>query len=463
MPPSLALFLWLLLLLALLRWDPASDFKASRTLWVPTIWMVILGSRLPSQWLGVQGTSAADVYQEGNLLDRTIYVILILVALAILHARSMRWDSVMKRNLALVAFLAFTFLSIAWSDFPFVALKRWIRDFGGYLMILIVLTDPRPVEAVNYVLRRLCYLLIPLSVVLIKYYPEIGKGYSEWIGAADFHGVTLNKNLLGIVCLISGIFFLWDTLNRWRDRKDRRIRRVLVVNAVFMAMTLWLLNLAHSATSQVCLLLGCLIIVAGHSRPLRRNPGVLRVMLPTALCLYLFLEFAFNITDAVIYALGRDTTLTGRTELWTDLLNIGTNPLFGAGYESFWLGDRLTAIWARHTWRPNQAHNGYLEVYLNLGLIGLALLVTFLISSYRTISGRLASAPHFALLGLTMWTVLLAYNVTEAAFKSQLVWFIFLLGAMTAPALSARRSWLRTFPSRARQSLAGEPISRPPQ
>ena len=42
-------------------------------------------------------------------------------------------------------------------------------------MILVALSDPRPLEAVRAVLRRLCYLLISLSVVLVKYYPEIGR------------------------------------------------------------------------------------------------------------------------------------------------------------------------------------------------------------------------------------------------------------------------------------------------
>lgn len=54
MPPSLALFLWFILLVALLRFDPAKDSGTSLALWVPVTWMFILGTRLPSQWLGGQ-------------------------------------------------------------------------------------------------------------------------------------------------------------------------------------------------------------------------------------------------------------------------------------------------------------------------------------------------------------------------------------------------------------------------
>jgi len=43
------------------------------------------------------------------------------------------------------------------------------------------------------------------------------------------------------------------------------------------------------------------------------------------------------------------------------------NPWIGAGFESFWLGPRLNKLWAQYNFMPNQAHNGYIEIYLNLG------------------------------------------------------------------------------------------------
>ena len=74
-------------------------------------------------------------------------------------------------------------------------------------------------------------------------------------------------------------------------------------------------------------------------------------------------------------ASGRDATLTGRTGIWQTVLNEPNNPLLGTGYASFWLGDRLQRIWALYPRTPLlQAHNGYFEVYLNLGMVGVALL-----------------------------------------------------------------------------------------
>jgi O-antigen ligase len=113
-------------------------------------------------------------------------------------------------------------------------------------------------------------------------------------------------------------------------------------------------------------------------------------------------------------------------------LGMHTNWLLGTGYETFWLGPRLQTVWAKFA-VVNEAHNGYLEIYLNLGLMGLFLLGGFLLASYRTICRRLMPHSGFGSLTLTLWTVLLFYNVTEAAFKGQLMWLIFLLGAIPLP------------------------------
>ena len=137
-------------------------------------------------------------------------------------------------------------MSVFWSDFPFVAFKRWFRDLGNYLVILVALSDPRSVGGYPHCyFDRLCYLLIPLSVVLIKYYPAIGKSWDPWTGVAQYSGATTGKNMLGVLCLVSGLFFFWDTVTRWADRKERTDETDHLVNVAFIAMTLWLLDICQ--------------------------------------------------------------------------------------------------------------------------------------------------------------------------------------------------------------------------
>ena len=209
------------------------------------------------------------------------------------------------RNATLMAFLLFALVSVCWSDFPFVAFKRWFRDLGNYLVILVVLSDPRPLEAVRTVLRRLSYLLVPLSILLNKYFPQLSKQYDVWTGVGYYVGATTSKNMLGLLCLTSGLFFFWDTMTRWPERKQQKTGRIILVNVAFFAMTLWLLHLAQSTTSSVCLVLGCLVITAAHSKVFRRHPKFLKVLIPASFCLYLILDFGFDMNGKMAGAVGR--------------------------------------------------------------------------------------------------------------------------------------------------------------
>src|SRR4029077_1155320 len=131
------------------------------------------------------------------------------------------WGAFFTRNPLIVAYVLFALVSVLWSDFPFSAFRKWFRDLGNYAMILVAISDPRPLEAIRTLLRRLGYLLIPLSVMLIKYFPDIAREYDPWTGAQTFSGATTSKNMLGIICLVCGTYFFWDIVVRLHNRKDR--------------------------------------------------------------------------------------------------------------------------------------------------------------------------------------------------------------------------------------------------
>lgn len=434
MPPALALLASCAFLIILFRHDPANTRAHSPALWLPLTWMFFTGSRLPAQWLGLMPGNAAMAFEEGSALDRTLFLVFTLVGLAVLARRRLKPSDVFARNVALIVFLVFALASAVWSDYVFITFKRWIRDVGLYVMLLVVLSDPRPLDALSIVLRRLSFLLIVLSVLCVKYYRDIGVAYNPWTGVPEYMGVTTSKNMLGAVCVISGMYFFWDALERWPERKVRSTRWVLLIDIAFIAMTLWLLRLSQSATSNVCLVLGCLIIKIARTRWAKNNVRRLTRTILFALAAYAVLEFGFDFSSTVAPLLGRDPTLTGRTGLWQAVLAVQTNPLVGVGYQSFWLGDRMASV-ARSTRAGflNESHNGYLEVYLNLGIIGLALIAAVLISGYRTIRARLALSPHLGAFGLAIWTVMLIYNFTEAAFVASLMWWVFLLFIIVVP------------------------------
>ena len=210
--------------------------------------------------------------------------------------------------------------------------------------------------------------------------------------------------MLGVLCLVSGLFFFWDTVTRWADRKERRTRRIILVNIAFIAMTLWLFNISNSTTSSVCLVLGCLVIAAAHSKAVQAPPRFSQGADSSRnSVLYLILAFGFgmDISAVVAEAVGKDPTLTDRTKIWSFLS--ACTPIRSLAPDtraSGWALDSNCSGRMPALGRINEAHNGYLEVYLNLGIVGLFLLGWFLIASYRTICRRLESFSSLGSLSL---------------------------------------------------------------
>ena len=433
MPPSLALLLWFVLVVGLLWFDPAKEPRVSAALWVPLAYMFFMASRQPVQWIsgevGASATAMADALEQGDPLNRTVALVLLFLGIAILVSRSFRWGNFFRQNWALTAYLFFALVSVLWSDFPFLAFKKWSRDLGNYVMVLVVISDLLPLEALSTLLRRVGYLLIPLSVVLIKYFPALARQYDPWTGEVTYCGATMSKNMLGILCLVCGIYFFWDTVVRWPHRKDRLQKRVILVNAALIYLTWWLLITCNSATSLTCLIIACLVILAAHSKVIQRQPRILSVGIPVIFLTYVLLFFGLGLHQTFADAVGR-TSLSGRTEIWRIVLSQHTNPLLGAGYESFWLGPRLERIWTSDMGTINEAHNGYLEVYLNLGYVGLFLLFLFVAAVYRNICKKLKPFSSIASLALAIWTAFVFHNTTEADFRSGLMWLVLVLAAL---------------------------------
>jgi hypothetical protein len=457
MPPSVGLALWVILIIGFLRFDPARPAGASPALWPPLIWMFILGSRLPAQWFsGDPNMAGGRALEDGNPIDRNIQLLLIAIALGLLSSRSFQWRAFFTSNKILSVFLVFALISASWSDFPMVALKRWFRDFGNYLMVLVVLSDRNPGEAFVTVVRRLCAILISLSVLLIKYYPQIGRGYDSWTGAAVYNGVTTSKYILAVLCLISGVYFFWDTVARWHASGFRRAKSTILVNGAFLVMTLWVLNLADGATCRVCLIFACSIIIAAKTRIIKKSPMLLKAVLPIIACMSLFLVFGVDMKATIAEAVGRNPTFTDRTLLWAYLLTMHVDPILGTGYETFWLGPRLEELWSVFAFMPNQAHNGFLEVYLNLGLMGVLLAVGVMAATYKTICKMPLAAPmSMAPLSLALWTVLPICSITTAVFfKSEILWVVFLLTCISVP--KRRQSMFRTPDAEGRNGVVDE-------
>ncbi len=436
MPPGLAAGVFAIGIVMLFRLDRPKTETAgvSLALWIPTTWILIAGSRMVSEWFqtGPQMKSP-EQYLDGSPIDRFVLTVLLAAGLTTLLVRRRRAATVLMANAPIVLFFLYCAISVSWSDYPDIAFKRWMKAVGDFVMVLVVLTEADPRMAVKRLLARAAFVLIPLSVLFIKYYPELGRGYDRWTWSPYYAGVATGKNALGYICLVLGIGSLWRWLAAFRSEDGKPAAGPLVAHGAVLAMIVWLFWKADSATSLACFLLGgSLLWIAGLRRSTRTGP-VATVFIGLLILLAASVLFLSSGTG-LVEAMGRDTTLTGRTDLWDQLLRIPVDPLFGTGFESFWLGERVEAFWRTYWWHPNQAHNGYLEIFLNLGWMGLALLAAVVAGAGRNIRRAFRRDPETARLCLAYLAVALLYNLTEAAFKSfHLMWFAFLLAAAAHP------------------------------
>lgn len=431
LPPIAALLLTVAFCWFLFWRESKEKVKVSNALWIPLIWFWISGSRFVSQWLTL-GSNAWPFEEDGSPIDAVVFLVLIISGLYILSRRRVSLKEFVRNNRWLAIFLLYGLIAILWSQFPFVASKRWIKVLGHPIMTLVVLTDPNPQEAVRRLLKRSAYFLIPFSVLFIKYYPQFGRGFDLWTGEATNQGVTHSKNELGYDCMISGLFFFWNLLQALKIKDREARRKELLLSIVFLGMIWWLLRQSSSATSLTCMLVGvCTILVLRLPFVSKRRIGIYVVI---AVVAFAVAEGLFGVYGNVVQFLGRDPTLTDRTEVWKDAMQLQPNPLLGAGFESFWLGDRLTKLWAKWWWRPIQAHNGYIETYLNLGFVGLVILTGVIIGTFWKMRNDVQKRFEFGSLRLAFLFTILVYNFTEATFKGvHIVWTLFYLFAIDYP------------------------------
>jgi len=207
----------------------------------------------------------------------------------------------------------------------------------------------------------------------------------------------------------------------------------LAAQVILLAMIFWLFWMANSMTSLLCFLMAAILLVSTSFRRVVRNPWVVHLLIAMMLATSLSTLFLGTGSDFV-KTVGRDPTLTGRTEVWSSVLALARNPWFGTGFESFWLGPRIEKLWDIFWWHPNEAHSGYIELYLNLGWVGIALFSLILVTGYRKVISAVRQSPEEGRLRLAFLFTAVAYNCTESAIGAMHpVWICLLLATVSVP------------------------------
>lgn len=418
MPSLIALVLCAGFVIFLLRPEPRQAPAVTRALWIPIIWMLYIASKPIGIWFQAESSNP----DAGSPMDRAFLTVLMLLALAVIVQRKTPGMAVLRENPWLMALIVFMLVSVIWSPIPGISFKRWIREFQAVLMALVVFSEPSPRQALESLLRRTTYILIPFSLVLIKYFPRYGVEYGRWSGAQEWLGVAQQKNSLASMCIISGVFLIWSLFRRWKKIGPPAGKYQTGAEGLLLLLTFYLLggpshSVFYSATSAYALVAGLLccawIFLRKKSKKSLPAGPLLAVM---SFIIILGVATVFVGGSGIRFAAssaGRDATLTGRTLVWTSLLPVVLrSPFVGLGFGGFWTSK------TRDIFRISGAHSGYLDILLGIGFIGLILAAMFLLSSCRKAHRELSQDFYWGLLWLCYLMMSVVHNIGESSLDS---------------------------------------------
>jgi exopolysaccharide production protein ExoQ len=417
--------------IAALFWlDRDRSARTSKALWLSIIWVAQAGSRPLSEWLNfdVAAEEVPGQLPTGSLFDQLLGTALIVGGAIVLYRRRELVKGLLKSSWPIVLYFSFALISLLWSDFASWGFKRWVKALGDVIMVLIVVSDPEPIIAVKRFFSRIGFVLLPVSVLLINEYPDIGQSFGLNTGVAT------NKNTLGDVIFLVMLASLWQILTLIRNTNESNRAGRLLAQCVLFGVGIKLLYLAQCATAVACAVLGSALMIATSVPILRRRPAAVHALVVCLLMFGVLFKFAGG-SSAVTGALGRGSDLTGRTRIWDILIPMVPSKIGGAGFETFWVGQRVALIF-KLVGGPHmtmESHNGYIEVYLNLGWIGVGILVMILLLGYAKAVKVFRRDSALGALLLAYVATAVAYNYSEAGFRIlSIEWFCLLLSVIMA-------------------------------
>jgi exopolysaccharide production protein ExoQ len=282
----------------------------------------------------------------------------------------------------LMALLALAFASMLWSIDPGATVRRavWLMLSMAFALYLAWRNDWMQ-------LFRVCAIawgvMIAGSIVLSVVTPSIGVNTVTHPGA--WNGLWTHKNTLGGIMAVGVPIMLAGAL-----ATKQRYFYALAAGAFLLVL------MSTSKTSLLASLLGVSVLMAGVVA--RRGPfQALVVIFGAAFAAILGASVMLMAPELLVSLIGRDLTFTGRTDIWHAAETaVAARPWFGYGYGAFWLDPNGPVFYLRETvqWDVPSAHNGWLELALGVGQVGIALFALhYAVTAFRAVRA-LGSAPR---------------------------------------------------------------------
>jgi len=352
--------------------------------------------------------------------------------------------------IAIVALVGLAFASRYWSIDFVTTMRRVIAlaiSCGFALYLGAVFRGPH----LPRLLMHTALVMAVGSLVMVFAFPAIG--VHQYENAGLWRGLWYEKNQMGAVMVIGAT----AAAACLASPDPRRL-----IPALALILSVGLVLATQSKTSLLCLLVGIGLI--GGLYIMRRGGPVVTVV--AVWCAVVAAGLGLWIWDThsveLLEVLGKDPSLTGRTDIWDSLMRkVADRPWTGYGYGAFWgrIGESVPADWVRKEtgWLVPSAHNGWIDLLVQLGwpgavLVGALMAATMVIAVLR--SFRAGLQEGWWSLGFVAAFLVLSLSESILMAHQGLPWVLF-LAAMTRAALPSSaqaRATLVEKPRRAYQT-----------
>jgi exopolysaccharide production protein ExoQ len=359
-----------------------------------------------------------DEGDTDSALLRLAFLSIYLITFVLLGFRLPRTVAYLKTNWWLLFLIGLVIFSISWSSLPELTFRKAISLIGTsafalYLASRYSFEEQLKIYGWSFGIGLFFSFLFALVIPTYGIMPS-----------GDWRGIYPHKNGLGEAMFMSFLTFYFLSISA---KQYRTLCKICCLLSVLIIL------LAHSATSLISVMFifttaQALKLVSFKSK--RSVFAFLLLLILIALSLFLVMinfHTILNVYD-------RDITLTGRTPLWADLWGfIQQKPWLGYGFSTFFSsGHRETdIIWKVHTWIPPHAHNGFIQIWLDIGVIGLAVFsVSYIGCIFNALFKYLLSKELKMLWIFLLLLYTIFFNLTEVSFLSQSTLWILSLAAI---------------------------------
>ncbi|MDY6900051.1 MAG: O-antigen ligase [Cyanobacteriota bacterium] len=359
---------------------------------------------------------------SGDTNTSLILVLFFLNYLVTFFLLVLRWKKVikvMKKEKIIILLVGIAVFSFTWSSIPKKTITRGIAIIGSTLFGLYLASRYTIKEQLK-LLGWMYGIAVILSFIFIAAIPKYG--IMGGIHEGRWRGIYNHKNTLGKVIAPGIVVFILLAFN---SKKYSWL--------FWMAFSLAFILLVRSSSTTSLINGICLIAASISFRVFRWRDNL---MVPSTITIAslgaIFYIIVSVTTEAILTALGKDTTLTGRGDMWPYIFEmIGKKPILGYGYGAFWSGPDTPSfyIWKVTGWTPPNSHNGFLDLWLQIGLIGLVIyvfgfLVITLPKAFYWVRTTRTSEGFWP---LTYMTYMLLANISETTLMIQndIFWVIY--------------------------------------